>query len=120
MKMNRFVHQLIGKKDREYTVVLFLDNGLKVTGYEIVTIGSNNYSTISIPEVFKTAIKTNACSIIFAHNHPGGNPKPSEDDIIITRRIKDAGEILQIKLTDHIIVTPSGEFFSFVTNGLLK
>lgn len=91
-------------KDREYLVVLTVNTKNVVTSISTVSIGSLNSAIVHPREVFKIAILGNAASIILGHNHPSGDPEPSKEDIQITRRIKEAGEILGIELLDHIII----------------
>ena len=69
-------------------------------------------------EVFKDAIKHSAASVVLAHNHPSGDPEPSEDDITITKRLTEAGKILEVEVVDHIIIAKDG-FFSFKERGLV-
>jgi DNA repair protein RadC len=69
-------------------------------------------------EIFKTACLSNAAALILIHQHPTGDPSPSSEDLAITRRLKEAGEIMGIKILDHIIVG-DGEYLSFVERGLL-
>ena len=69
--------------------------------------------------IFAAAIKGNASGIICAHNHPSGNLNPSESDSKITQKIKEAGNLMDIQLLDHIILTMDGEYYSFADNGLL-
>ena len=69
--------------------------------------------------LFAVALKTLAISIIISHNHPSGILRPSHSDIILTNKIKKASELLDIKLLDHIIITPSQEYFSFADDGIL-
>ena len=107
----KFLRKLIGDKDREYFAVLCLDTGLKINGYEIVSIGTLNSALVHPREVFKTAIKTNASEIILGHNHPSGDTNPSKEDIEITKRLKEAGNILGIPIIDHVIVGDG--YFSF-------
>jgi DNA repair protein RadC len=72
---------------------------------ETISIGTLNASLIHPREVFEPAVKNLAAQIIVAHNHPSNNPEPSEDDLEITMRLKEAGKILGIEIVDHIIVT---------------
>jgi DNA repair protein RadC len=75
--------------------------------------------TVAIPKViFQVAIKSNACSINLAHNHPSGNHQPSEADIHLTRKLKEAGVLLDLPVLDHLIVSSEG-FYSFADEGLL-
>jgi DNA repair protein RadC len=73
---------------------------------------------VFIPEVFKPAILANASSVILVHNHPSGDTNPSETDILITKRLRDAGEILGIEVVDHVIIGKGGHT-SLKTIGLL-
>ena len=75
--------------------------------------------TIADPKIiFAAAIKSNACGIILLHNHPSGNLKPSQQDLDLTRKIKAGGQILDIGVMDHLIITSEG-YFSFVDEGLM-
>jgi DNA repair protein RadC len=83
---------------------LALDIKNKIIGIHIVSVGSINSSIVHPREVFKAAILNNAARIIIFHNHPSGDPTPSPEDINVTKRICEAGEIIGIELIDHIIV----------------
>lgn len=84
--------------------LITLDTKNNITGIFTVSIGSLNSSIVHPREVFKRAVLQNAASIIICHNHPSGDPVPSQEDINITKRIYDAGKILGIELLDHIII----------------
>lgn len=90
--------------DREQLIVCCLDTKNQPTAINIVSVGSLNTSIVHPREVFKPAILSNSASIILFHNHPSGDPAPSREDISITERIKESGNILGIKLIDHIII----------------
>jgi len=98
--------------------VLFLNKANKVLGvYEVSTGGISG--TVADPRViFVAALKANACAIIISHNHPSGNLKPSRQDEELTQKIKHAGEFLDIKLLDHVIVCSEG-YYSFTDEGLI-
>jgi DNA repair protein RadC len=98
--------------DKEVFVAFYLDTQNKIISREILSIGTLNYSVIHPREVFRTAIIRNANSVIIAHNHPSGNLEPSDEDIKITKQLKEAGQIIGIKLLDHVIVTVKG-YYSF-------
>lgn len=98
------ISNFIGDKDREYLVVLNLDTKNNITSINTVSVGSLNSSIAHPREIFKTAILSNAASIILGHNHPSGDAKESREDIASTKRVKECGEILGIELLDHIIV----------------
>ena len=85
---------------------------------DLVSIGSLNQSIVHPREVFKTALLSSAAAIILVHQHPTGDPTPSSEDLSITRRLKEAGEIMGIKVLDHIIVGDR-QYQSFVESGLL-
>lgn len=90
---------------KEYFVVFYLDTHSCLIERQIISIGILNMSLVHPREIFEPAIKHCAASIIVAHNHPSGNCEPSQDDIEITKRLKEAGKILGIEIIDHIIVT---------------
>ena len=98
--------------------VVLLNRAQRVLGiYELSTGGVSG--TVADPKlVFIAALKANACNIILSHNHPSGNLKPSRTDEDLTRKIKEAGNFLDIKVIDHIIVTGEG-YYSFADEGLL-
>jgi DNA repair protein RadC len=101
---------------KEHFVALYLNARNELVYKETVSIGILNASLIHPREVFKPAIDKLAVSVIIAHNHPSGDTKPSEDDIEITKRLKQAGEILGVEVLDHIIIT-EGSFFSLKKEG---
>jgi len=98
--------------------VLFLNRANKVLGIFEVSSGGVT-GTVADPKlVFVAALKANACSIIISHNHPSGNLTPSQPDEQLTQKIKQAGQLLDIKLIDHIIVSSEG-YYSFADEGLV-
>lgn len=96
--------RLLGDMDREMCIVMCLDGRNQINLINTVAIGSLDSAIVSPREVFKAAILSNSAAIILAHNHPSGDPAPSEGDISVTRRIVRAGHILEINLLDHIII----------------
>ena len=103
--------------DREVFSVMLLDVKNRVIGINVVSIGSLSASVVHPREVFKAAILANAASIILTHNHPGGESKPSREDISITARLVQVGRMMDIPVLDHIIIGDgSGESFSFKGN----
>ncbi len=89
---------------KEYFKVLLLNTKNEIIMIENISVGSLNSSVVHPREVFCTAIKKSACSLIAVHNHPSGNPAPSQADIDITKRLMEAGELLGIKVLDHLII----------------
>jgi len=108
------VYRLIKSKLKDYHKEHFYIIALNSRNHSIseVSIGSLNASIVHPREVFAEVIKNKAASVIFAHNHPSGDPEPSEDDLLITKRLVESGKILGIEVVDHIIVTKD-KFFSF-------
>ncbi|MEI8343625.1 MAG: DNA repair protein RadC [Candidatus Moraniibacteriota bacterium] len=100
---------------KEHFVVFFLDTRNQEIQREIISVGTLNANLVHPREVFEPAIKHTAAQIIVAHNHPSGNPEPSDDDIAITRRLQEAGKILGIEVLDHVIVTKTS-YFSITNN----
>jgi len=98
------INLLIGDSDREQLVVIAVDTKHQPTAINVCSIGTLNMSIVHPREIFKMAILANASDIIIAHNHPSGDTTPSRDDQLITKRIKDAGDIIGITLLDHLIV----------------
>ncbi|MNW38754.1 hypothetical protein D3C74_158280 [compost metagenome] len=103
---------------QEQFICLFLNTKNGVIGKEIISIGSLNASIVHPREVFRPAIKRSSASIICAHNHPSGNPEPSPEDISITARLKESGEIIGIEVLDHIVVGDYS-FVSLKERGLM-
>lgn len=98
--------------------VLLLNRANKVIGVVNVSTGGVT-GTVADPKlIFTAALKANSCGIIISHNHPSGNLKPSRADEQLTQKIKQAGEFLDIKLLDHLIISSEG-FYSFADEGLL-
>jgi len=98
--------------------VFFLDTRNQETKRETISIGTLNANLVHPREVFEHAILHAAAHVIVAHNHPSGNPEPSEEDKKVTSRLVEAGKILGIALLDHIIVARSG-YYSFKAHGLI-
>ena len=90
--------------DREHFKIIHLNTKNNIIGVETISIGSLNSSIVHPREVFKSAIIKSSASIICLHNHPSGDTKPSKEDIKITQRLIKAGEILGIKVLDHLII----------------
>jgi len=95
---------LLKGKKKEHFVILCLDTRNHLIKTDVVSIGSLDCSIVHPREVFKEAISSSAASVIFVHNHPSGDPTPSEDDIKMTKRLIEAGEIIGIEVLDHIVI----------------
>ena len=102
----------------EEFLVLCLNRANRILGWAKISQGGLS-GTVADPKViFQVALKSNACSIILAHNHPSGNVQPSEADIQLTRKLRDAGVLLDLPVLDHLIITSEG-YYSFADEGLL-
>ena len=91
-------------KKKEHFQALLLDTRSQLIKISEISVGSLDASIVHPREVFKEALSASAASVIFVHNHPSGDPKPSEDDIKLTERLAQAGEIMGIDVLDHIII----------------
>ncbi|WP_205093941.1 RadC family protein [Thalassobacillus pellis] len=89
---------------QEHFICLFLNTKNQVLHRQTIFIGSLNASIVHPREVFKEAVKRSAASIICAHNHPSGDPTPSQEDIHVTRRLAECGKMIGIELLDHIVI----------------
>jgi len=95
---------VIGHLEQENFVVLYLDTRNRVVDRETLYKGSLNTSLVRTAEVFRGAVRRNCASVIVAHNHPSGDPNPSPEDVALTRRLVDAGKLLEIAVLDHVII----------------
>lgn len=99
-----YLQEKLAREKKEHFAILCLDTRNNLIFNE-VSVGTLNASLVHPREVFKKAIQANSAQVIVAHNHPSGDPKPSEEDLITTKRLVEAGKILGIAVTDHIIVS---------------
>ena len=103
---------------KEHFVVLYLNAKNKLVHKETISMGTLNANLVHPREVFEPALKHSAAQIVVAHNHPSGDPKPSEDDLEITKRLTEAGKMMGIEVMDHVIVSKNSHF-SFKEEKLL-
>lgn len=125
----QYWHQNIATRDwfddrKEQLIVLLLNTRYNVEGYSLVSMGSVNESIAHPREVFRAAVASASYAIVVMHNHPSGDPSPSQADHSLTRRLHEGAELLQIKLLDHVIVGRRGDlsntgYFSFKEAGVL-
>lgn len=99
--------------------VLLLNRSNSVLGLLSISKGGISGTVTDVRVVLQAAIKSNASGLIVAHNHPSGNLNPSEADSRITQKIKEAGNVMDIQLLDHLIITPGEDYYSFADNGFL-
>jgi DNA repair protein RadC len=104
---------------QEEFIVIYLNNSSRVLGTQKLSKGGINATIVDIRLILSTALKCLATGIIISHNHPSGNLKPSEKDLFITKNINEGCKLVDIKLLDHVIVTPDSGYFSFADEFLL-
>lgn len=98
--------------------IILLNNSNKVKGIYVVSRGGITGTLVDVRILFAVILKSLSTGVILAHNHPSGKLKPSEADKQLTSKIKKAAEFFDIKVLDHLIIAPSGEYYSFSDNGL--
>lgn len=108
----------LGSNEREVFAVLYLNNRHQLISYEELFFGTIDGATVHVREIVKLGLKLNAAAIICAHNHPSGTCEPSKADEVITRRIKDACGLVEIRVLDHLIVS-SKDAVSMAERGLI-
>lgn len=113
-----FMMEDLRHQKKEFFVALFLNTKNHITGKEVLSIGTLNASLVHPREVFRAAIRHSSASIICLHNHPSGDPTPSTEDIKITKRLVEAGNLIGIDVLDHIIIG-DGRFISLKEQGHL-
>lgn len=109
----------LDQETKEYFVALHFDAKNRIICYEIVSIGSLSASIVHPREIFKTALLSSAAALLFVHNHPSGDPTPSREDLEITARLREAGELLGLRVLDHIIIGSDERFVSIAEGGHL-
>ena len=105
--------------DQEVIRCVLLDKRRNVLDTPLITMGTLDSCSVDPREIFKQAIRIDAHSLIMAHQHPSGDPSPSQPDISTTERVKNAGQILGIEIIDHVIIGKEGRYFSFLDGGVL-
>ena len=111
-------HHEFRDRRKEHFLALLLDGKNRIIKRVQISEGSLNQSIVHPREVFSPAVRESAAAIILVHNHPTGDPTPSREDIEITRRLKEAGDIMGVKVLDHIIIG-DGTFLSFTAQGMM-
>lgn len=117
----KMIKQMTDGSDRELVYVISVDSKNKPIATELVSMGGVNSSIIDVGNIFKHALLSNAAGVIIAHNHPSGDVTPSVEDIRVTKRIEEAGKLLNLPLLDHVIVgdMETDVYYSFLENGRL-
>jgi DNA repair protein RadC len=104
--------------DREEFLVVPLGGKNQILGFHVVSVGTLTASLVHPREVYKIALLANAAAVIVVHNHPSGDPTPSAEDVAITRRLREAGELLGVSLLDHVVIGDE-RYISFADDGIL-
>ncbi len=112
-----FKWEMKGKMQEEFWTII-LDNKHKIVEKRLITRGTLNQSLVHPREVFAPAVELRAAAVILVHNHPSGDPRPSAQDIEITKRLIEAGKIVGINVLDHIVIG-SDKYFSFIDEELM-
>jgi DNA repair protein RadC len=108
-----YFHERLKDEKQEYFYILILNNANNIIKEEFISKGVLDSAIIHPREVFKPAIKHSASKIILIHNHPSGNPKPSNEDLEVTKQLIEAGKLIDIKVLDHVIIG-NEEWWSWV------
>jgi DNA repair protein RadC len=114
-----YLYHSIGEKNREYFKVIFLNSKNQVIATETLFEGTLTASSVYPREVVQAALSHNAAALIFAHNHPSGDSKPSSEDISVTRQLVFAGKVMGILVHEHIIIGDN-RYFSFADQGYIE
>ena len=114
-----YLYHSLRDKQKEYFKAIFLDSKNRVIATETLSEGTLTSSSVYPREVIQAALNHHAAAVIFAHNHPSGDPKPSQDDISITRQLVFAGRIMGITVHEHIIIGEN-RYFSFADQGYIN
>ena len=104
----------------ESFIIVTLNRANKVTGWARISTGGRAATVVDNAVIAKIALDSLACGVVLAHNHPSGNTRPSFQDDAITRRVRDALALFDIKVLDHIIVTPTSDYYSYCDEGRLS
>jgi DNA repair protein RadC len=105
-------------KNREVFLVIYLNGRNQIMKMEVVFEGTLSTSVVYPREVIKRALDNDAAALVFVHNHPSGNPNPSQDDLTITKKLKEAAQAIDISVHDHLIIA-GDELYSFADHGLI-
>lgn len=103
---------------KESFYALYLNRANKVLGYQLISLGGISGTVVDVRCIYQAALKASCSGLILAHNHPSGNNEPSDSDIKITKKLKEAGALLDIRLLDHLILLPEG-YTSLADEGIL-
>jgi len=114
------LRDILQGREQESFIILLLDSRNRVTAWREVARGSGEAVAVPVRDLFRTALMVGCNKLIVSHNHPSGDPTPSPADIVLTRNIREAGELIQIPVLDHIIIGAGERFFSFAAGGSME
>ena len=112
------LHEFVGAADREHFVAIYLDARHRVTHVHTVSVGHLAGSLVHPREVFTPALRAAAAGMVLVHNHPSGDPDPSPEDHEVTRRLVAVGDLVGIRVLDHVVIG-DGRYVSFLERGWL-
>lgn len=104
---------------QEHFCAAFFDSKANLISQRVIHVGTLNSSVVGAREVFREAVRANAASVIVAHNHPSGDPEPSPEDVSVTRSLRQAGELLDVVLLDHLVIGHNGGYVSLRARGVV-
>jgi DNA repair protein RadC len=107
-------------REKEHFWILGLNTKNVIQYADLVSLGSLSAAVVHPRETFRLAVMKATANIIIGHNHPSGDTQPSQEDILLTKRLSQAGEILGINVLDHVIIGIEGRYFSFCDNGMIR
>ncbi len=113
-----FMRQLLRDEAREHFLALYLNSAHHVVSFSLVSLGGATHAAVHAREVFQGALLVGACALIVGHNHPSGDLEPSPADVDVTKRLKEAGELLRVPLLDHVLFSET-DHVSFHDYGLM-
>lgn len=114
-----FIRSVLPDNSREHFISLHLDGAHQVIAYSITGTGGANYCHIHPREIFQTAMLAGAVAVVVGHNHPSNNAKPSKEDRTLTVRLKEIGDLIGVRLLDHVVVTDDS-FYSLTEDAEVK
>ncbi|MGE5482825.1 MAG: RadC family protein [Bacteroidota bacterium] len=114
----RYIAPELTLRQQETFVVIMLSAKNAPIAHKVVSIGTANATLVHPRELFRPAIRSGAVAVIACHNHPSGDPTPSAEDLALTKRLKEAGQVLGIELLDHLIIGAGGSYVSLKERGL--
>ncbi len=114
-----FMRRILPDNSREHLLCLYLDGAHQVVAFSVIASGTATQCNVGAREIFQRAVLVGAVSFILGHNHPSGKVLPSTEDTLVTERLRKGGELLGIRLLDHVIVTDD-ETYSFEGNGKIS